>query len=72
MATNNGIVWIFGSDSIVHAYDANNLATELYNSNQNPRRDPAGTAVQFVVPTVADGMVFVGAKNEVDVYGLLN
>jgi outer membrane protein assembly factor BamB len=68
---NDGIVWIFGSDSIVRAYDANNLATELYNSNQNPGRDKAGTVVQFVVPTVADGMVFVGAKNEVDVYGLL-
>src|SRR5271165_3815622 len=69
---NDGIVWIFGSDSIVHAYDANNLATELYNSNQNPGRDKAGIPVQFVLPTVADGMVFVGAENEVDVYGLLN
>src|SRR5271165_2105435 len=69
---NDGIVWIFGSDSIVHAYYANNLAIELYNSNQNPGRDRAGTEVQFVVPTIADGMVFVGAKNEVDVYGLLN
>ena len=69
---NDGIVWIFGSDAIVHAYDANNLATELYNSNQNPGRDKAGTPVQFVVPTVADGMVFVGAENEVDIYGLLN
>jgi hypothetical protein len=68
----NGIAWIFGSDSIVRAYDANNLATELYNSNQNPGRDRAGTVLQFEVPTVADGMVFVGAKNEVDVYGLLN
>ena len=68
----NGIVWVFGSDSVVHAYDANNLATELYNSNQNPGRDKAGTPVQFVTPTVADGIVFVGAENEVDVYGLLN
>jgi len=70
--TSDGIVWIFGSDSVVRAYDANNLAVELYNSNQNRQRDRAGTAVQFVVPTVADGMVFVGAENEVDVYGLLN
>ena len=27
----NGIVWIFGSDSIMHAYDATNLANELFN-----------------------------------------
>jgi hypothetical protein len=70
--TSNGIVWIFGSDSVLRAYDANNLATEFYNSNQNPQRDQAGTALQFNVPTVADGMVFLGARNEVDVYGLLN
>jgi len=70
--TSNGIVWIFDYNSVLRAYDANNLATELYNSNQNPGRDQAGTAVQFVLPTVADGMVFLGAANEVDVYGLLN
>jgi hypothetical protein len=70
--TSNGIAWIFGCDSILRAYDANNLATELYNSNQNPQRDRAGTALQFAVPTLADGMVFIGARNEVDVYGLLN
>ncbi len=70
--TANGIVWVFESNSVLRAYDANNLATELYNSNQNQQRDQAGTAVPFVIPTVADGMVFLGAENEVDVYGLLN
>jgi hypothetical protein len=70
--TSNGIVWIFESNSVLRAYDATNLATELYNSNQNPGRDQAGQAVPFVIPTVADGMVFLGARNEVDVYGLLN
>ena len=70
--TQNGIVWIFGSDSVLHAYDANNLANEFYNSNQNPGRDRAGSVLQFEVPTVADGMVMIGARNEVDVYGLLN
>ena len=68
----NGIVWVFGSDSILHAYEANNIAVELYNSNQNQQRDQAGSVVQFVVPTVADGMVMIGARDEVDVYGLLN
>jgi hypothetical protein len=69
---NNAIVWVFGSDSVLRAYNANNLTKELYNSNQNPQRDQAGTIVQFNTPTVADGMVFIGAKNEVDVYGLLH
>jgi hypothetical protein len=68
----NGIVWIFGSDSVLRAYDANNLTTEFYNSNQNPQRDQAGTVIQFVTPTVADGNVIIGAQNEVDIYGLLN
>ena len=70
--TSNGIVWVFGYDSILRAYDATNLATEFYNSNQNPQRDQPGQTLQFNVPTVADGMVFLGARNEVDVYGLLN
>jgi len=76
--TGNAIVWIIQSDAyqggnaVLRAYDANNLATEFYNSNQNQARDQAGGAVKFAVPTVADGMVFVGARNEVDVYSLLN
>ena len=68
----NGIVWVFGSDSVLRAYDANNLANEFYNSDQNPVRDQAGSILQFALPTVADGMVFIGARNELDVYGLLH
>jgi hypothetical protein len=76
--TGNAIVWIIETDTYpwgnatLYAYDATNLATEFYNSNQNQQRDQAGGAVRFAVPTVADGQVFVGALNEVDVYGLLN
>jgi hypothetical protein len=76
--TADGIVWIIETDTyqggraVLRAYDATNLATELYNSNQDPGRDQAGGAVKFAVPTVAEGIVFVGAQNEVDVYGLLN
>jgi len=76
--TSNAIAWIIETDTYpwgnatLYAYDATNLATEFYNSNQNRQRDQAGGAARFAVPTVADGQVFVGALNEVDVYGLLN
>ncbi len=74
----SGIVWIVQSDAFHHngpailrAYDANNLATELYDSNQSPQRDGAGPTVKFTPPTIADGLVFVAAQSEVDMYGLL-
>ena len=57
--------------AVLRAYDATNLGTELYNSEQNPTRDRVGLAVNFTVPTVADGRVFVGAENQVVMYGLL-
>ena len=45
--TSNGIVWAVennGSTGVLHAYDATNLATELYNSNQAANsRDISGT-----------------------------
>jgi outer membrane protein assembly factor BamB len=75
--TTNGIVWTIQADgghtySILHAYDATNLNTELYNSEQNSGRDRAGARVKFSVPTIADGHVFVGETGQVGMYGLLN
>jgi uncharacterized protein (TIGR03437 family) len=70
----NGIVWVVepSSDGTLHAYDATNLAIELYDSQMNPGRDRLGSFVKFSVPTVANGKVYVGTNNSLAVFGLLN
>jgi hypothetical protein len=93
--SSNGIVWAIDQSSfctsqaprcgpaVLHAYDATNLANELWNSARNAA-DTAGNAVKFAVPTVANGKVYVGTRGnntggvygsttvsgELDVYGL--
>ena len=82
--TSNGIAWLIDSSqygspgpgpgpAVLHAFNAANVSTELYNSTQaGVGRDTAGNAVKFAVPTVTNGKVYVGATQEVDVYGLLS
>ncbi len=91
-----GLVWIMNTNSyctnqssscgpaVLHAYDAYNLASELWNSSL-VSSDAAGNAVKFTVPTIANGKVYVGTRGnntggvylsttvsgELDVYGLL-
>jgi hypothetical protein len=70
----SGIVWAAENNSpaVLHAYDANNLGTELYNSNQAANgRDHFGTGNKFITPTIAHGKVYVGTTNGVGVFGLL-
>jgi hypothetical protein len=69
--TINGIVWALQDDSlaILHAFDATNVALELYNSQQAGGRDEIGLAVKFAVPTVANGKVYVGAASCLAVFG---
>jgi hypothetical protein len=81
--TSNGIVWVIQVNvpndtvitsppaAVLRAYDATNLDIELYDSTQAGTRDTAGGAVKFVVPTIANGKVYVGNSNQVTVYGLL-
>lgn len=75
----NGIVWAIetrtwnGRDkpAVLHAFDAGDVRVELFSSERNSGRDRAGFATRFAIPTVAGGRVYVPAKGEVDVYGLL-
>ncbi len=74
--TDDAILWMItdfadGKHAVLHALDPNDISAELYSSNMLPDRDAAGLGVKFVVPTIADGLVSVGAQNEVDMYGLL-
>lgn len=72
--TSNGIVWVIQSNAgnaVLHAYKATDVSQELYNSTQAGSRDTAATVMKFSTPTVVNGKVFLGTKNELDVYGLL-
>jgi hypothetical protein len=69
----NAIVWTaedHAEQATMHAYDALNLDRELFNTEQNPTRDGAGTGVRFIVPTVANGKVYLATNFRLAVYGL--
>ncbi len=76
----NGVVWLVETKSwndfddrtaVLRAFDASNVAHELYSSGENAPRDRMGAAMRFAIPTIANGHVYAGARGEVDVYGLL-
>lgn len=74
--TQNGIVWALesstGSAGVLHAFDATNLANELYNSGQAANgRDSFGTGNKFITPLIVNGKVYVGTQTGVAVFGLL-
>lgn len=75
--TKNGIVWALESSpnfpAVLHAYDAADLGTELYNSTQDPDHSGAfGNGNKFITPMIANGRVYIGTENSVAVFGLLN
>ena len=72
--TDNAILWAVenSSPAVLHAYDATNLAVELYNSNQAASgRDMLGPGNKYITPTIADGRVFVGTTNSLAIFGLI-
>ncbi len=68
----DAIVWAVenSTPAVLHAYDANDLSHELYNSNEQRRRDEI-TGNKFITPMIAGGKVFVGTPTGVAVFGLL-
>jgi len=69
----NGILWAVENNApaVLHAYSADNLAHELYNTNQAANgRDQFGAGNKFMVPTIANGKVYVGTPNGVAAFGL--
>jgi hypothetical protein len=56
---------------ILHAYNAQNVGIELWNSEQLNWRDTVGKFAKFVPPTVANGKVYLATfANRLNVYGL--
>jgi IPT/TIG domain/Bacterial Ig-like domain (group 2) len=73
--TSNGIVWVLermdtSNNLELHAYNANNLSTELYNSQTNATRDAIGAGTRFSVPLVFNGRVYVPTQKALVVFGL--
>jgi len=74
--TNDGIVWAIQTDgatsggaAVLHAYNSDNLADELYSSRSEAQRDNPGIAVKMTVPTVVNGRVYVGVQGGLAVFG---
>jgi outer membrane protein assembly factor BamB len=69
----DGIVWVTENlnPAVLHAYAANDLSHELYNSNQAASgRDHFGAGNKFITPMIANGKVYVGTTDSVGVFGL--
>ncbi len=60
-----------GRPAILYAFNANSIEQPIYTSEKNSKRDRAAMATRFVIPVVAKGQVYFGARGEVEVYGLL-
>ena len=73
-----GILWMTSggyqdpsAPGVLHAFDAANLANELWNSAMVPQ-DNLNGFIKFVSPTVANGRVYMASSASVVVYGLLS
>jgi hypothetical protein len=78
--TSNAIAWSITwgngnpniSNGALRAFDANNLATQFYNSDQAAnKRDTLGKTARYITPTVANGRVYAATQTQLVAYGLL-
>jgi hypothetical protein len=77
--TNNPVLWVLDTTAsggaVLHAYNAVNLASELYNSKQavsgGQPRDSIGTTSKHAVPVVANGLLYIGTQSGVTIFGPL-
>ncbi|MGB7218885.1 MAG: LamG-like jellyroll fold domain-containing protein, partial [Vicinamibacterales bacterium] len=76
--TTNGILWTIRrngetSTGTLHAYNASDLAFELYNSSQaaGSRDSLNDVAAKFAIPTVINGRVYVASEGKLTIFGLL-
>jgi hypothetical protein len=67
--TSNGILWAMNSN-ILYAFNALNLATQLYNSAASGPRDALDVTPHFGPMTEANGKVYVGTTTQLAVFGL--
>jgi outer membrane protein assembly factor BamB len=70
-------------EGVLHAFDAEDIGKELWNSNRNGARDKLGMFAKFCPPVVANGKVYVATfaepakagqaahPNKLVVYGIL-
>ena len=77
--TSNAIAWdinvntLFGGNpAVLFAYDAtaSPTLTQLYSTSQTGLRDQLDVGVKFIVPTVANGKVYLGSQTSLTVLGL--
>ena len=82
--TTNGILWAIQrfdldpsgggarSPGILHAFDATDLSTELYNSSQaQGGRDVLDMVAKWSAPLIANGKVYVASESRLTAFGLL-
>jgi len=77
--SSTGIVWATSTSAenlpgpgTLHAFDALDVSTELWNSDMTGSRDTLGNFTKYANPTVANGKVFqASSSGEIVVYGLL-
>ena len=74
----SGNSWHESRPGILHAYDADDIRHELWNSLENPLRDDCNNYAKTAPPTIANGKVYLasfGTRNigsgQLCVYGLL-